>query len=464
MAGQVYEPIAPVNTNINGDDANKFAVKYKKEIDHIYSILRNVEQGGGVVVVDDALSESSQNPVQNKAITARLGNMYTKAEITKMLAALSGNGSGGAYGDPNSYKVTITQSAHQTIKVRKYYPDSSTLYTATFTASEPFWNIEVSIESDVGYVPGDVVVNGVPYAGGGTFVLDRDFTIYANEALPESVAGWTTTYINGSVERPWWGQQYYHQFSDRACTQRADRAAITGKLIIVDVSNGYPADGQGLIGTANAADIYYMSTWQATEIRQNINTSKKNSINQAFYRCYNLRSVDLSNWNLGLITTMTSCFGSCNSLEDVGDISRWNMPELMYAGNAFSGCSSLKSIDLHGWYTPNLINCEYMFDGCTALRAVDISGLETNVHMTSCYRMFNGCSSLKYIIMDRDEVMFQNHIFDNPNSNVKYLVPSDLVSRYKNHSNWAGRSSMIHDIANFTITRYNGHVEVSENV
>ena len=128
MADQNYEPIAPVNTNINGDDANKFAVKYKKEVENIYKLLRGIVQGNGGVVVDEALSATSPNPVENRAITARLNNMYTKSEITQMLAALSGGGSGGAYGEANSYKVTITQSEHQYITVRKYLAASSTLY------------------------------------------------------------------------------------------------------------------------------------------------------------------------------------------------------------------------------------------------------------------------------------------------------------------------------------------------
>ena len=72
----------------------------------------------------------------------------------------------------------------------------------------------------------------------------------------------------------------------------------------------------------------------------------------------------------------------------------------------------------------------------------------------------------KGFIMDDDtEVKFSGHyIFGNPNNYVKYLVPSNMVSLYKNHPNWAGRLSQIDDIAKYTITRHNGKVDVTLNV
>ena len=458
MAEQNYEPIAPVNTNINGDDANKFAVKYKKEIENIYKLLRGIIQGNGGVVVDEALSATSPNPVENRAITARLNNMYTKAEITQMLAALSGGGSGGAYGEANSYKVTITQSEHQSITVRKYLAASSTLYTATFTAAEVFWNLEIKVEADEGYIAGDLIVNGVHMSSPAVISLDKDYTIYATEATVESQQGWRTVYINGAKSY-FYGQWDYCLAiaSNKECTNWIDKAGLSGKVIIVDV-NGYIDSFRRTLGSSNTG--VSSAAFGVTAVRTNMRTGEAANFTEAFYGLRSLREITCTGWDMSNATDCSSMFNGCGGLQSL-NIANWNVKNLVYAGSMFAGCGGLESLDLSGWCTEKLRSAGDMFASCTGIVALDISGWKTeNIESLTMP------PAVKYIIMDDDtEIKFSGHyIFSNPNNYVKYLVPTNMVSLYKNHANWSGRYSQIDDIAKYTITRHSGKVDVTLNV
>ena len=75
----------------------------------------------------------------------------------------------------HAYRVTINQSPHQTITVQKYLRRNENVSTGSFTVSEPFYYITVSIEAENGYEAG--ILNH-----SGTFVLDRDFIIEATPA------------------------------------------------------------------------------------------------------------------------------------------------------------------------------------------------------------------------------------------------------------------------------------------
>ena len=60
----------------------------------------------------------------------------------------------------------------------------------------------------------------------------------------------------------------------------------------------------------------------------------------------------------------------------------------------FFGCSSLKSIDLSSFNISNVKYMNYMFFGCRSLISIDLSSFSiTNIN--NMYGIFNGCSSLR---------------------------------------------------------------------
>ena len=355
----------------------------------------------------------------------------------------------------HGYAIRIQQSEHQTITVRVFQDNRSQTFDRSFTVGEPLWKFEAKIEADAGWVAGTLNYNG-------TFSIDRDYSIHAQPAtlMTDSTV---TVYMNGARQGGETGSMMgsnYHAFSDRECTHRINRSnTYATTLFIQDVSNGYPYNAESLIGGDNPFSA-------AITIQQNIDVSKKVDMNNAISGLTYCKRIDLSNWNMSNVETMVNFARNNTSMQTYGDISHWYMPELYNANQAFYNNNKLESLDLHDWYCPKLERCAEMFRESDKLYAVDISGLSTN-KLTTCSEMFTSCPYLKYIIMDRDEVMFSTEgysLFTNPNNNVKYLVPDNYVDAYKANSKWASRADRIDSINNYTIDRYGGHVYVTPNI
>ena len=97
----------------------------------------------------------------------------------------------------------------------------------------------------------------------------------------------------------------------------------------------------------------------------------------------------------------TSCFAWFNGFTQLSTITGTeylNTSEVTSMNNMFYGCSSLKTIDFSKQSTSNVTNMNGMFNGCSSLEVADLKGLEvTNV--TNMYRMFYNCSSLTTIMV-----------------------------------------------------------------
>ena len=403
-------------------------------------------------MADVIIDESSLNAIANSIrMKNGLVRTYKPSEMALAIRALRDN-----VPSTHGYTVRIEQSSHQTIYVDLYQDNQTQTYQQSFTVGEPLWRFQARIEAEAGYQAGTLNYSG-------TYAINRDYIISASPAIyiGENI---TTVYMNGNVSTAISHDPYYRMYSNSSCTTEASRSGLYGIVNIVDVSNGYPYSGEGLIGGGVNVPII-----QASEIRQNIDVSKKRNLSRAIQNCTYLKKIDLSQWSLTEVETLYY-FSQGSHIQYFGDISHWYMPELTSANFAFSGNTKLESLNLHDWYCPKLERCEQMFGGDDKLRYVDISGLSTNSTATSNFitstDMFKNCSSLQYIIMDREEVMFSGSgtLFVNPNNRVKYLVPQEYVEAYKTHSNWSSRASQIDAIENYTIDRYNGQVFVHENV
>lgn len=100
------------------------------------------------------------------------------------------------------------------------------------------------------------------------------------------------------------------------------------------------------------------------------------SLNNMFYGCYSLKSVNLSNWNTDNVTDMGGMFNNCYSLKTL-NLSNLNTTNLNKIGDAFFQCTSLQSLDLSGWNMENVSNFTASFFSCSELK--DISGPIYNI-------------------------------------------------------------------------------------
>ena len=359
----------------------------------------------------------------------------------------------------HEYNVQINQTPNQTITVKKYLEINRRNHTGTFTVTEPFYILEVSIEADIGYEAGQLNVQS-------PIVLDRDLIIEATPATPvDSSLEWTTVYLNGSRGSLWgngsqqdtWFWIHYH---DEDCTESYGNGTAEGKVIFQDVTSG-KTDGRHIFGNTQWGSCD--GNWRGSQILEaicRVHTQNFSNMQYCFRRLSNMIKVDIRSFDTANVGSFNYMFLECSCLRYIYGIQDLNTSELLSAQGMFSGCSQLFSLDLSQWNTPKLINCNEMFSGCGVLFNLDISNWDTR-YITS----FTPPPNVKYIIMDEEEVKFNgDFIFNNPNNKVKYLVPTSVLNEYKAHPNWSSRASQIYDVTDFNIVRYNGQVEVNPNI
>ena len=85
-------------------------------------------------------------------------------------------------------------------------------------------------------------------------------------------------------------------------------------------------------GMTNLANITYMN---------NLNTSEVTNMNQMFYYCSNLKSLDISHFNTAKVTDMTDMFRECNNLRTIYVGDGWSTAAVTNSTNMFYKCNSL---------------------------------------------------------------------------------------------------------------------------
>ena len=124
-------------------------------------------------------------------------------------------------------------------------------------------------------------------------------------------------------------------------------------------------------------------------------THNVRSMKYMFGGCSGLTSLDLSNFETGSVTDMTSMFEGCSGLTSL-DLSNFETGNVTNMSDMFYGCSGLTSLDISGFETDNVTNMASMFYRCSGLTSLDVSNFETG-NVGNMYQMFYGCSGLTNI-------------------------------------------------------------------
>ena len=119
---------------------------------------------------------------------------------------------------------------------------------------------------------------------------------------------------------------------------------------------------------------------------------KINKINDMFYHCDSLSSLNLSNFNTQNVTNMARMFRYCKSLSSL-ILTNFNTQNVTDMECMFDGCKSLSSLNLSNFNTQNVTNMKYMFYGCKALSSLNLSNFK--IGNASVDHMFLNCKSLK---------------------------------------------------------------------
>ena len=114
-----------------------------------------------------------------------------------------------------------------------------------------------------------------------------------------------------------------------------------------------------------------------------------------FKICYNLTTIDVSNWDTSALTSAYEMFSICRNLTTI-DVSNWDTSALVSAESMFRYCQNLTTLAVSNWETSALEIASYMFDNCQGLTTLDVSNWDTSA-LTDAEGMFSGCSNLTTI-------------------------------------------------------------------
>ena len=148
--------------------------------------------------------------------------------------------------------------------------------------------------------------------------------------------------------------------------------------------------GLEYLNTANITDMssmfqncYNLKSLDFT----NFDTKNVSNMYFMFYNCPNLTSLDLTDFNTKNVKDMNGMFGDCTHLTSL-DITNFNTAKVTNMGNMFLGCSNLTSLDLTNFNTAKVTDMHGMFKGCSALTSLDLTNFNT-AEVRDMNRMFN---------------------------------------------------------------------------
>ena len=249
------------------------------------------------------------------------------------------------------------------------------------------------------------------------------------KASAAELYGWLNTKTNGEI----WLQICYddNRASHNGSTAwwddfNSSASQITAIIINESVAKARPTSG----------DNFFKGFYKAEYIKglSNLNTSEMVSMNDMFYYCAALTSLEIYRFNTEKVQSMSYMFGNCWALETLelpqsfgSDSKTTDMSGLFYAcralteitGNTWFNTSSVtdmsymffgcKSWDMSSFAsdldTYNVTNMSHMFWNCKALTSLNLKKngcYWDKSKLTNVYCMFQDCSNLTTIYCDED--------------------------------------------------------------
>lgn len=129
-----------------------------------------------------------------------------------------------------------------------------------------------------------------------------------------------------------------------------------------------------------------------------LNSAKVTDMYKMFFRCYNLSSIDLSNFNTEKVTDMASMFYSCYNLSSL-DLTSFNSAKVTGMASMFEECSALTTIYASNKFVTDKVtdNGSKMFYGCKNLKGYDDSKIDYNYANCGTDGYFTpGCAYAKF--------------------------------------------------------------------
>ena len=144
----------------------------------------------------------------------------------------------------------------------------------------------------------------------------------------------------------------------------------------------------------NMAGMFYRCPVEELDVGH-FNTSKVTDMSGMFESCTKLKTLDLSNFDTAKVTDMSNMFTLASVLTSL-DISKFNTSSVTDMSFMFSH-TGLTDLDLSHFDTSNVTTISYMFSGSNALRTLDVSGFRTS-KIKRMQGTFEGCTRLESVL------------------------------------------------------------------
>ncbi len=145
---------------------------------------------------------------------------------------------------------------------------------------------------------------------------------------------------------------------------------------------------------------------------ERLDTSKVTDMNDMFYDCYHLTSLDVTGFDTSNVTDMSGMFENCSALKSL-DVTGFDTSKVTNMSGMFNKCERLKSLDVTGFDTSNVTDMSAMFIDCYNLTSLDVTGFDTS-NVTNMRSMFWGSNltSLDLSGFDTSKVTDMSCMFD----------------------------------------------------
>lgn len=157
----------------------------------------------------------------------------------------------------------------------------------------------------------------------------------------------------------------------------------------------------------------------------------------------NLKSVDVSNWDLSKVEKITEIFRDSKNLTNL-DVKNWDTSNIKDFNYAFSGLVSLKELDVASWDVSSAESINGLFRDCSSLSELNLENWDTS-NVVSMTETFSGCSSLESLNVAN---------WDTSSLTIMQAIFSDMLAlRELDLSNWdtSGVRDMFNEFLNLKL-------------
>ncbi|WP_297959849.1 BspA family leucine-rich repeat surface protein [uncultured Ruminococcus sp.] len=197
--------------------------------------------------------------------------------------------------------------------------------------------------------------------------------------------------------------------------------AAQGTVLPSDCSHMFENFKAGTIdlSKANTAKVYLMNDmfYNCTSLSSlnisGFDTHGVISMRQMFRDCTSLKSINTSSFDTSNVRDMGYMFYNCSSLISL-DLKNFNTSNVNTLFATFWGCTNLTSLNVRSFDTSKVTNMAGTFGKCESLKIIDMSSFDTS-KLTGTWEMFEGCKNLKLIYVSYrwtiDNVTRSNDMF-----------------------------------------------------